>query len=82
MTQLGVTPGSVTAFAVINDPAGRVKVIIDQELFASDRLNCHPLENTATTNIARDDLLRFIRATGHEPIVVTLAASGPAATSI
>lgn len=82
MTQLGVTPGSVTAFAVINDPAGRVKVIIDQELFASDRLNCHPLENTATTNIARDDLLRFIRATGHEPIVVTLAARGPAATSI
>ncbi|MBX9683456.1 MAG: prolyl-tRNA synthetase associated domain-containing protein [Hyphomicrobium sp.] len=82
MTYLGVMPGSVTAFAVINDPACRVKVIIDQELFASDSLNCHPLENTATTNIARDDLLRFIRATGHEPKVVTLAASATAATSI
>jgi Ala-tRNA(Pro) deacylase len=37
-----------------------------------ESINCHPLENTATTNIARDDLLRFIRACGHEPRIATL----------
>ena len=72
---LGVTPGAVTAFAVVNDTARRVKVVFDQALMADDRVNCHPLENTATTNIARDDLLRFIRTTGHEPRVMVLTAS-------
>ena len=72
MEVLGVTPGSVTAFAVINDPGGRVRVILDRHLMGCDRINAHPLENTATTNIARDDLLRFIRASGHEPRIAVL----------
>jgi Ala-tRNA(Pro) deacylase len=75
MSVLGVTPGSVTAFAVVNDAARRVKVVFDQALMAGDSVNCHPLENTATTNIARDDLLRFIRTTGHEPRVMVLTAA-------
>lgn len=75
MAALGVTPGSVTAFSVINDPVRRVKVIFDQALMTADSVNCHPLENTATTNIARDDLLRFIRATGHEPRIMVLTAA-------
>jgi Ala-tRNA(Pro) deacylase len=74
MDTLGVTPGSVTAFAVANDTGRRVKVIIDQTLMAEDSVNCHPLENTATTNIARDDLLRFIRSTGHDPRIMALTA--------
>jgi Ala-tRNA(Pro) deacylase len=74
MSALGVTPGSVTAFAVVNDAASRVKVVIDQALMAHDSLNCHPLENTATTSIARDDLLRFILSTGHEPRIMVLIA--------
>ena len=74
MSALGVTPGSVTAFAVINDTVRRVKVVINQTLMAHVSINCHPLENTATTNIARDDLLRFIRSTGHEPRVMVLIA--------
>lgn len=69
---LGVQPGAVTAFSVINDAERRVRVVIDQELMAHDSINCHPLENTATTNIARDELLRFIRATGHEPEFMVL----------
>jgi Ala-tRNA(Pro) deacylase len=69
---LGVTPGSVTAFAVMNDVARRVSVVVDAALMAHETVNCHPLENTATTNIARDELLRFIRATGHEPRVAKL----------
>lgn len=67
MSVLGVMPGSVTAFAVANDTDGRVSVVIDELLMQHATINCHPLINTATTNIARDDLLRFIRATGHEP---------------
>lgn len=69
---LGVTPGSVTTFALINDRARRVTVIVDKRLEAFDTLNAHPLENTATTNVARADLFRFIRACGHEPRVVAL----------
>lgn len=72
MQVLGIPPGSVTAFSLANDHAGRVDVLIDAELMRHDTINCHPLENTATTNIAREDLLRFIRATGHEPRVVQL----------
>lgn len=76
---LGVEPGSVTAFAVINDTVARVNVVLDAELMAFDTINCHPLENTATTNIAREDLMRFIRACGHEPRVVMLGgAANPA----
>ncbi len=75
METLGVSPGSVTAFAVINDTENRVKIVVDEALMAGTSMNCHPLENTATTNIARDDLLRFIRATGHEPRVMELTAS-------
>ena len=76
---LGVPPGSVTAFAVINDTAGRVAIILDASLMAADRVNCHPLVNTATTSIAPADLLTFIRATGHEPVIVALAGTAAAA---
>ena len=47
---LGVVPGSVTPFGVINDHRGRVTVILDAALLRHDKLNFHPLENTATTN--------------------------------
>ena len=72
---LGVTPGSVTAFSVINDRTGRVGVIIDRTLMGFETINCHPLVNTATTSIGRDDLMKFLRATGHEPQVATLPAA-------
>lgn len=74
METLGVTPGSVTAFAVINDAQAKVRVILDHNLMQFERINAHPLENTATTSVARDDLLRFIRATGHDPCVAVLDA--------
>ncbi len=73
MEVLGVPAGSVTAFSLINDPTGRVSVVVDAALMGYDSINCHPLTNTATTNIAREDLIKFIRATGHEPRIETLA---------
>jgi len=75
MEVLGVPPGSVTPFALINDRARRVTVILDADMMRHERLNFHPLENTATTNIAREDLVAFIRACGHEPRI--LAVSRP-----
>ena len=76
MDTLGVPPGSVTALALINDAGARVSVVLDARLMAHDTVNCHPLTNTATTNIARDDLLRFIRSTGHEPRILDLGPGG------
>jgi len=78
LTTLGVPPGSVTVLAVINDPGQRVSIVVDAELMQHDTINCHPLENTATTSIARDDLLRFIRACGHQPRVVALGSAAAA----
>lgn len=78
MEVLGVAPGSVTALAVINDDQKRVSVVVDQRLMGYERINCHPLVNTATTSIARDDLIRFMRASGHEPLIVAIDGSGAA----
>jgi len=69
---LGVEPGSVTPFAVVNDRAGRVTMILDANLLEHERVNFHPLVNSMTTAVTREDLLRFLRATGHEPAIVRL----------
>ena len=76
---LGVEPGAVTPLGAINDTAGRVTVVLDQALMAYDTVNCHPLVNTMTTSLARADLLKFLRATGHEPRILPVAgpAEGP-----
>ena len=69
---LGIPPGSVTPFALINDADGCVRAVLDEEMLARNPLNFHPLRNDRTTAISSDDLLKFIRATGHEPIVARL----------
>ncbi|MCO5058534.1 MAG: prolyl-tRNA synthetase associated domain-containing protein [Rhizobiaceae bacterium] len=73
MELLGVSPGSVTVFGLINDADGTVTMVIDAALMENATINAHPLSNDATTSIARDDLLRFIRETGHEPVILNLA---------
>ncbi len=70
----GVKPGSVTPFGAINDKDRRVTVVLDAEMMKLARLNFHPLINTMTTGISSDGLLAFLRATGHEPMIVTLPA--------
>jgi Ala-tRNA(Pro) deacylase len=74
---LGVEPGSVTPFAVINDTAGRVTVVLDAAMMAHEVLNFHPLVNTGTTTISRAGLLKFLQATGHMPRIEPV--SGPSA---
>jgi len=71
---LGVEPGSVTPFGVINDKSCRVTVILDAALMAHEVLNFHPLVNTGTTTIARGDLIRFLEATGHPPRIEAVSA--------
>jgi Ala-tRNA(Pro) deacylase len=72
----GVRPGSVTPFGAINDADRRVTVVLDAAMMAHQRLNFHPLVNTRTTGLASVDLVKFLRATGHEPLVVALAEAG------
>lgn len=71
---LGVTPGSVTAFAIVNDPLKRVRFILDAALMAHDTVNFHPLKNDATTAVSSSDLLTFVRALGREPEIMDFTA--------
>ena len=69
---LGVEPGAVTPFALINDAERRVRPLLDRAMLERDPLHYHPLGNDATTAIAPADLIRFIESCGHEPRVVDL----------
>ncbi len=71
---LGVRPGSVTAFGLINDTERRVTFVIDAALLAKEPLNFHPLVNTATTAVSKAGLLDFLKALDIEPLVVDFAA--------
>lgn len=69
---LGVTPGSVTPFGLINDTEQTVSVVLEEAMLACEPLNFHPLENTATTAISSEGLLAFIESCGHVPQVMDL----------
>ena len=75
MEFLGVVPGAVTAFGLVNDTEGKVQVFLDAGLMEHEVVNCHPLVNTATTSINSADLITFLKATGHEPKVLNLTVS-------
>lgn len=75
----GVDPGSVTPFGAINDPEARVTVVLDAAMMQFETLNYHPLVNTMTTAIRRDDLVRFLAATGHDPRILPVSGFLPAA---
>ncbi len=73
MEVLGVEPGSVTPFGLINDGAVRTNVILDQPMMDQELLNYHPLRNDATITIRTADLVTFIRSCGHEPRIVAVS---------
>jgi Ala-tRNA(Pro) deacylase len=74
---LGVTPGSVTPFGLVNDPERAVTVILDRDLLAADTLNFHPNRNTATLTLSREDFQRFLAHGGHEVRLVELEGAAP-----
>ena len=71
---LGVTPGSVTAFALVNDPDHRVCFVLDRTLAEASRVNFHPLANTGTTGVSREGFRAFLSALGVQPMVVDFTA--------
>ena len=70
MEVLGVLPGAVTPFALINDGTQRVQPVLQARMLEISPLNYHPLRNDRTTAIAPDDLVRFIEDCGHNPAIV------------
>lgn len=77
MKYLGVTPGSVTPFSVMNDHDKKVTLILDAEMMREKIVNYHPLINTMTIGLTPGALLNFLETTGHKPQIIDLTpASG------
>lgn len=81
LEMLGVTPGSVTPFALVNDTETRIALVLDARLMRENPVNFHPLVNTKTTAVSPEGLLAFLRSTGHEPRIMELPAPAPSSGS-
>jgi Ala-tRNA(Pro) deacylase len=77
MAYLGVEPGSVTPFSVINDTENQVTMVLDKALLDHDIGNYHPMINTATTSIRQDDLIDFLRNVDHDPQILDVSETNP-----
>lgn len=73
---LGVDPGAVSILGVVNDLVGEVEVVIDKIIWASKAFLCHPLVNTSTVVILKEDLSRFLDLTRHSARIIDLPAQG------
>jgi len=71
---IGVTPGSVTPLGAIADADGAVTIVLDASLAVADRVNCHPLRNTATLGLSGADLVRALTHWGHPPVIIDVPA--------
>lgn len=72
---LGVIPGAVTPFALMNEAASALSaVILDRRLLDYDPVWFHPLENTASTAVSASGLMRFVEACGFSPRLEDLSA--------
>lgn len=71
---LGIRPGAVSPFGLINDPAHRVNLVLDQQMLKADPINAHPLHNEATTTLSCAAFLKFFEITGHTPVVIDFDA--------
>ena len=74
---LGVRPGSVCPYAIINDKGQNVKILLDKSMMETDIVNYHPLLNTMTIGVKPADLIKFIESTGHIPHIVDLSPAKP-----
>ncbi len=68
--KLRVKPGSVTPFALMHDRGGQIQAVLDESVLRAGAVCYHPMRNDFTTTISPADLLKFLRSTGHEPIIV------------
>jgi Ala-tRNA(Pro) deacylase len=77
MKYLGITPGSVSLLALVNDPDGAVEFVIERALWDATAVHAHPLRNDATLVLAHADLERFLAVTGHTPRVIDVPGEIP-----
>jgi Ala-tRNA(Pro) deacylase len=70
MKYLGVIPGAVTPFGVVNDSGGKVRVVLDRGVLEKEPLNFHPLDNAMTTSIGASDFVRFLESVDHAPLMM------------
>jgi len=70
MAYLGLIPGAVSPFGIVNDKNRKVRVVLDRALLSAERLNFHPLDNRMTTSIRPDDFVRFLEAEMHPPEII------------
>lgn len=75
---LGIRPGAVSPFAILNDVTGVVRVALDAELLDNEPLNFHPLDNSMTTTVSRAGLTRFLESEAHPPRIVRFPGTGAA----
>ena len=69
---MDLTPGSVTVMGLMNDKAGRVRLLIDKDILDGKSFGCHPCMNTTSLKIKTDDILKkFLKHTGHRYRVVS-----------
>jgi len=69
MNKLGLTPGSVSPFGIMNDPSNEVTIVLDPVITAApddELLNFHPNTNTATLSLTKSDFIRFLDAQGNK----------------
>jgi Ala-tRNA(Pro) deacylase len=71
---LGLEPGAVTLLGAISDTSKEVQILIDRQLWESDAILCHPLVNTSTISISKEELKKFFELTGHLPQVLDVTA--------
>ena len=76
-TYLGIRPGSVCPFTVINDKEHRIEVILDAHMMEAEIVNYHPLDNAMTISLSPADLLKFLTHTGHVPRIIDLTPAAP-----
>lgn len=74
---LGIRPGSVCPFCIINDVEKKVRIILDTSMMQAHRVNYHPMDNSMTIGISPSDLIRFIEHTGHSPEILDLKPASP-----
>lgn len=74
---LGIRPGSVCPFCIVNDKDKQVRIMLDRQMMQAARINVHPLDNAMTVGLSPADLIRFIEHVGHKPEIVDLSAAAP-----
>ena len=81
LKHLGITPGSVSLLALVNDASHAVEFVIDRRLWEADAVHAHPLVNNATMVLPHRELERFLAATGHDVRIIDVPTDLPAVRS-